>query len=99
MSSPEIDVNLQSSFEEGKVVKNHLVDAVDNENEEIVLLLLSHPNININAITKSGYYEDYWSSSKREWQQKSALYITCEKLNANIVQLLLLYPNIEVNCY
>lgn len=99
LSRPEIDVNLESSFEEGKVVKNHLIDAVDNENVEIVQLLLSHPNIDINAITKSGYHKDYWSSSKREWQYKSALYIACEKGNANIVQLILLYPNIDVNRY
>lgn len=97
LSASKINVNLKSSYEEGKVDKIPIIDAVETGNIDIVQLLLSQPQIDVNAITKYGYREDNYSDAKREWQEKSALYIACEEGYADIVRLLLLSPNIDAN--
>ncbi|KAK8841958.1 hypothetical protein M9Y10_026914 [Tritrichomonas musculus] len=66
--------------------------AIEKENIEIVKILLTRKDIDINFYWKSKI-ESYLIDDK-----KTALHLAVEKSNVEIVKLLLLYQNIDVNC-
>ena len=66
--------------------------AIEKENIEMVKILLTRKDIDINL---------YWKSKNENClidDKKTALHLAVEKSNVEIVKLLLLYQNIDVNC-
>lgn len=91
----DIEEEYQSSSKHPINQKSPLIIAVEHGNIEIVRLLLSFPNIDINFISNIGKKEKL----NIEWQEVSALYIAVDRGMVDIVNLLLSNPDINVNQY
>ena len=74
LSRSDLDINLKSSFDEGKKVQSSLMTAIEKNNFEIIQLLLSNPNIDLQQTIEYGSHVDNYYNSQRESQEKSVLY-------------------------
>lgn len=71
LSRSDLDINLESSFDEGKKVQSSLMTAIEKENIEIIQLLLLNPKIDLQRIIRSGYHVDNYSNSVFKFLMKS----------------------------
>ena len=73
--------------------------AVEKENIEIVKLLLSHKNIDVNAqcISKHKIYSRKSNDEQVKTKILSILHLAVVKENIELIKLLLLNPNIDVD--
>ena len=67
--------------------------AIEKENIEIIKLLLSYPNIDVNSLSKFIKNDDF----DKRYIEKSPIHLAVEKENLEIIQLLASHPSIDIN--
>lgn len=91
----DVDVNSLYESKTSTYIKTTALNiAIDQENKEIVRMLLSKPNINVNI---KSIHKKYISYEIDERSEMTPIYNAVAKRNKEIVQMLLTRNEIDVN--